>query len=343
MSPTALQIPELSMETKKMNKTDISANLNLENNITDSELEGLTEADFIPVYFNKKGEQIKRVSIGFWQDVSRRFKKSKRAIFFSGVLCFIVILCILGPVIAPSPNAAGNLKEKNLPPSLKFWFGTDELGRDLFTRVCRGGRVSLFIAIMGSVADICTGLLYGGICAYAGGRTDTVMMRIIEILSSIPYLIIAVLVSLICGKGIFSMIVAMTITGWCFTARLVRGQVLQIKNQDFVLAARALGTSSLKIIIKHLLPNTVSIMIIAMTFNIPSFIFGEAFLSYIGLGIQPPYTSWGVLASNAQKTMLFFPYQLFFPALFISLTILSLQIIGDALRDAMDPHLRRNK
>ena len=137
------------------------------------------------------------------------------------------------------------------------------------------------------------------------------------------------------------MIIAMTITGWCFTARLVRGQVMQIKNQDFVLAARALGTQPFKIILKHLLPNTFNVMIIALTFNIPSFIFGEAFLSYIGLGIQPPYTSWGLLAAGAQKNMFFFPYQLFFPALFISLTILSLQIIGDALRDAMDPHLRR--
>lgn len=303
----------------------------------------LSPSDFEPAIRTKKKLQTTRVSIGFWEDVRRRFKKSKRAIFSCAVLGLIILICSFGPILSSRPADDGTLKEKNLSPSFSHFFGTDELGRDIFTRVCKGGQVSLIIAIIGAAIDMSMGLIYGGISAYAGGRTDTIMMRIVEILSSIPYLITAILISLIFGKGIFSIIIAMTITGWCFTARLVRGQVLQIKNQDFILAAQALGTGSFKIIIKHLLPNTVSIMIIALTFDIPSFIFGEAFLSYIGLGIQPPYTSWGVLASEAQKTMLFYPYQLFFPALFISLTILSLQIIGDALRDAMDPHLRKYK
>lgn len=303
----------------------------------------LSPSDFEPVLRTKKTLQTTRVSIGFWEDVRRRFKKSKRALFSCAVLGLIILICSFGPILSGRSIDDGNLKEKNLSPSFSHFFGTDELGRDIFTRVCKGGRVSLIIAIIGAAIDMSIGLIYGGISAYSGGRVDTVMMRIVEILSSIPYLITAILISLIFGKGIFSIIIAMTITGWCFTARLVRGQVLQIKNQDFILAAQALGTGSFKIIIKHLLPNTVSIMIIALTFDIPSFIFGEAFLSYIGLGIQPPYTSWGVLASEAQKTMLFYPYQLFFPALFISLTILSLQIIGDALRDAMDPYLRKYK
>ena len=303
----------------------------------------LNPSDFEPVIRTKKTLQTTRVSIGFWEDVRRRFKKSKRALFSCAVLGLIILICSFGPILSGRSIDDGNLKEKNLSPSFSHFFGTDELGRDIFTRVCKGGQVSLIIAIIGAAIDMSIGLIYGGLSAYSGGRTDTIMMRIVEIFSSIPYLITAILISLIFGKGIFSIIIAMTITGWCFTARLVRGQVLQIKNQDFILAAQALGTGSFKIIIKHLLPNTVSIMIIALTFDIPSFIFGEAFLSYIGLGIQPPYTSWGVLASEAQKTMLFYPYQLFFPALFISLTILSLQIIGDALRDAMDPHLRKYK
>ncbi len=302
-----------------------------------------TTDDFEPFVCEREDIQNSKASIGFWEDVFRRLKKSKRALFSFVVLNLIVLLCLIGPLISGYDGLTGNLEIKNLSPSSQFWFGTDELGRDLFTRVCRGGRTSLFIAIIGALIDMSIGLIYGGISAYAGGKVDTLMMRIIEILSSIPYLIVTVLVSLIFGKGLFSIIVAMSITGWCFTARLVRGQILQIKNQDFVLAAQALGTSSFKIILKHLLPNTISVMIIALTFNIPSFIFGEAFLSYIGLGIQPPHTSWGVLASEAQKTMLFYPYQLLFPALFISLTILSLQIVGDALRDAMDPHLRRQK
>ncbi|EMB25886.1 ABC transporter permease [Treponema denticola] len=303
----------------------------------------LNPSDFEPVIRTKKALQTTRASMGFWEDVRRRFKKSKRALFSCAVLGLIILICSFGPILSGRSIDDGNLKEKNLSPSFSHFFGTDELGRDIFTRVCKGGRVSLIIAIVGAAIDMSIGLIYGGLSAYSGGRTDTIMMRIVEIFSSIPYLITAILISLIFGKGIFSIIIAMTITGWCFTARLVRGQVLQIKNQDFILAAQALGTGSFKIIIKHLLPNTVSIMIIALTFDIPSFIFGEAFLSYIGLGIQPPYTSWGVLASEAQKTMLFYPYQLFFPALFISLTILSLQIIGDALRDAMDPHLRKYK
>ncbi|MEL3912052.1 ABC transporter permease [Treponema pedis] len=305
--------------------------------------EEFSTADFEFVTPRKKEIQSERISIGFWEDVRRRFKRSKRALFSCAVLGLIVLLCLAGPSISGYSVNEGNLKNKNLSPSLQFWFGTDELGRDLFTRICAGGRISLFIAVIGATIDMTIGLIYGGISAYAGGKTDIIMMRIVEILSSIPYLIVSVLISLVFGKGIISIILAMTITGWCFTARLVRGQVLQIKNQDFVLAAKALGTSSFKIIIKHLLPNTISIMIVAVTFNIPSFIFGEAFLSYIGLGIQPPHTSWGVLASNAKNSMLFYPYQLFFPGLFISLTILSLQIIGDALRDAMDPHLRKYK
>ncbi|UTC66502.1 MULTISPECIES: ABC transporter permease [unclassified Treponema] len=319
-----------------MNKIDSDCN----NQIKELDLK---PEDFIPVNRTKKTLQTTRVSIGFWEDVRRRFKKSKRALFSCIVLGLIILVCTFGPILSGYPDDEGNLKEKNMSPSSSHFFGTDELGRDIFTRVCKGGRASLLIAIIGTAIDISIGLIYGGISAYTGGKTDTVMMRIVEILSSVPYLITAILISLIFGKGIFSIIIAMTITGWCFTARLVRGQILQLKNQDFVLAAKALGTSPFKIIVKHLLPNTVSVMIIALTFDIPSFIFGEAFLSYIGLGIQPPYTSWGLLASEAQKTMLFYPYQLFFPALFISLTILSLQIIGDALRDAMDPHLRKNK
>ncbi len=302
-----------------------------------------TPDDFEPFVCEMEDIQNSKAGIGFWEDVFRRLKKSKRALFSFLVLNCIVLLCLIGPLISGYSGLNGDLALKNLRPSWQFWFGTDELGRDLFTRVCRGGRTSLFIAVIGALIDMSIGLIYGGISAYAGGKVDMLMMRIIEILSSIPYLIVTVLVSLIFGKGIFAIIIAMSFTGWCFTARLVRGQILQIKNQDFVLAAQALGTSSFKIILKHLLPNTISVMIIALTFNIPSFIFGEAFLSYIGLGIQPPHTSWGVLASEAQNTMLFYPYQLLFPALFISLTILSLQIVGDALRDAMDPHLRRNK
>ena len=197
----------------------------------------LSPSDFEPVLRTKKTLQTTRVSIGFWEDVRRRFKKSKRALFSCAVLGLIILICSFGPILSGRSIDDGNLKEKNLSPSFSHFFGTDELGRDIFTRVCKGGRVSLIIAIIGAAIDMGIGLIYGGLSAYTGGRVDTVMMRIVEILSSIPYLITAILISLIFGKGIFSIIIAMTITGWCFTARLVRGQVLQIKNQDFILAA----------------------------------------------------------------------------------------------------------
>ncbi len=204
-----------------------------------------------------------------------------------------------------------------------------------------GGRVSLTLGIVGALIDITVGLLYGGISSYFGGNIDNIMMRIVEILASIPYLVLVVLVSLVVGKGMGSLLIAMTLTGWCHMARLVRGQILQIKDQEYILAARALGTSPWKIIWKHLIPNTLGVMIVSVTFDIPSFIFGEAFLSFIGLGVQAPMTSWGALAAGAQQEMNFYPYQMFFPALLISLTMLSFQMLGDGLRDALDPKLRQ--
>ena len=221
------------------------------------------------------------------------------------------------------------------------WFGTDNLGRDVFSRVWAGGRVSIIIGIIGALIDTVVGSIYGGISGFYGGFVDDIMMRIVEILASIPYLVVVILVSLILSKGIIAIIIAMTITGWVGMARLVRGQLLQIKEQEYVLAAAALGANPSRIIAKHLLPNTIGIMIVAITFDIPAFIFGEAFLSYLGQGIQSPNTSWGALAAGAQPNLMFYPYQLFFPSLFISLTMLSFTLLGDGLRDALDPRLRQ--
>jgi len=301
-----------------------------------------TEDDFKKVdNDNLDKEKILRPSITYWQDAWRRLKQNKVAILAMIILTGIIIMCVVGPHLTQWEYEIGDVSQKNQPPSAEHWFGTDKLGRDIFTRIWVGGRVSIVIGIIGAFIDICIGLIYGGIAAYFGGIVDDIMMRIIEILSSIPYLVLVVLVSLIIGKGMVSLIVAMTLTGWCFTARLVRGQILQIKGQDYILAAQALGTSPFKIITKHLIPNTLGVIIVAITFDIPSFIFGEAFLSYIGLGIQSPMTSWGALASDAQQNMAFYPYQLFFPALMISLTMLSFQLLGDGLRDALDPKLRQ--
>ncbi len=288
---------------------------------------------------NKEFESM-RPSITYWQDAKRRLFKNKVAVFSLILLTLIILLCVFVPVFSPYEYEVGDLTIKNQRPSAEHWFGTDKLGRDIFTRVFIGGRVSLIVGFVGAFIDVAIGLTYGGISAYFGGKVDTIMMRIIEVLNSIPYLVQVILISLILGQGILPLIVAMTLTGWCFTARLVRGQILQIKSADYVLASKALGTSPAKIIAKHMIPNTIGVVIVAITFDIPSFIFGEAFLSYIGLGIQSPMTSWGSLASSAQTTMTFYPYQLFFPALLISLTMLSFQLLGDGLRDALDPSMR---
>ncbi len=289
---------------------------------------------------NADAEVILRPSMTFWQDAWRRLKQNKVAMGSMVMLVLICIMTVIGPWIAKYPYEAIS-DAINQGPSAEHWFGTDQIGRDTFARVWQGGRISMLIGIIGAIVDTVVGSIYGGISGYFGGIVDDIMMRIVEVLVSIPYLIVVILISLIVGKGVGALIIAMTITGWCYMARLVRGQLLQIKEQEYVLAATALGASPARIIGRHLIPNTLGIMIVAITFDIPGFIFGEAFLSYIGLGVQSPETSWGALASAAKEQLMFYPEQLLFPALFISLTMLSFQLLGDGLRDALDPKLRQ--
>ena len=286
-------------------------------------------------------DEILRPSMTYWQDAWRRLKQNKVATASLIVLILISFMTVIGQYINGIEFQLTNNDFVNVKPNLTHWFGTDNLGRDIFSRVWAGGRVSIIIGLVGAFIDTVVGSIYGGISGFFGGFVDDIMMRIVEILGSIPWLIIVILVSLIFKKGILAIIIAMTITGWVGMARLVRGQLLQIKEQEYVLAAAALGANPSRIIARHLLPNTLGIMIVAITFDIPSFIFGEAFLSYLGQGIQSPNTSWGALASAAQPNLMFYPYQLFFPSLFISLTMLSFTLLGDGLRDALDPRLRQ--
>ena len=297
--------------------------------------------DFAAASDQGEGDVILRPSLNYWQDAWRRLRKNPVAILAIVMLAALAVMCVVGPGMTGYDYDAVSLSEKNALPSSDHWFGTDKMGRDLFTRVWIGGRISMILGIAGAAIDMLIGVVYGGVAAYFGGKTDAIMMRIVEILASIPYLLLVVLVSLIVGKGVGSLLIAMCLTGWCHMARLVRGQVLQLKDQEYLLAAKALGTPWYKVIFRHLIPNTLGVVIVAVTFDVPSFIFGEAFLSYIGLGVQSPMTSWGSLASNAQQTMAFYPYQLFFPAFFIALTMLSFQLLGDGLRDALDPKLRQ--
>lgn len=292
---------------------------------------------------NSNSDEIVRPNLTFWQDAWRRLKKNKIAVFSMFLLILIALLSIIGPWLRPQFEInAVNQGTMNLKPNAEHWFGTDNLGRDLWVRTWYGTRVSILIGIAGAAMELIIGAIYGAVAAYFGGLVDDIMMRIIEILSSIPYLIVVLLIVIMFGnKGIAPLIIAMGITGWVGMARLVRGQILSIKEQEYVLAAKALGSKPLSIIWKHLLPNTVGVMIVDVTFAVPIYIFAEAFLSYIGLGVQSPNTSLGALCSSATSNIMFYPFQLFWPAFVISLIMLTFNLFGDGLNDALDPKQRQ--
>jgi oligopeptide transport system permease protein len=292
---------------------------------------------------NANSEEIVRPNISYWQDAWRRLKKNKVAIFSMFLLILVTILAIVGPLLRPQFAINDiNQNSMNIGSNSIHWFGTDNLGRDIWVRTWYGTRVSIIIGIVGAAMELVIGVIYGAVSAYFGGFVDDLMMRIVEILNSIPYLIMVLLIVLIFGnKGIAPLIIAMGITGWVNMARLVRGQVLAIKEQEYVLAAIALGTKSWKIILKHLLPNTVGVMIVDVTFAVPTYIFVEAFLSFIGLGVQSPNTSLGSLCSGATSNLMFYPFQLFWPSLVISMIMLTFNLFGDGLNDALDPKQRQ--
>jgi oligopeptide transport system permease protein len=291
---------------------------------------------------NLDAEGILRPSMTYWQDAWRRLKKNKVAMVSLVLLGLIILMTIIGPMISKFAYDATNNDMLNKKPNSTYWFGTDTLGRDLFARVWKGGRISIAIGIIGAIVDTVVGTIYGGISGYLGGIADDIMMRILEILMSIPYLVLVILIRVLMeGGGMAPLIIAMTITGWCYMARLIRGQLLQIKEQEYILAAKALGANPSRVIAKHLIPNTLGVMIVAITFDIPGFIFAEAFLSFLGIGVQSPMTSWGALAAAGQQNLMFYAYQLIFPAIAISLTMLSFNLLGDGLRDALDPKLRQ--
>ena len=287
-------------------------------------------------------ESFARKPVTYWGDAMRRFRQNKVAVFAFFLLCAMILMTVIVPMVSPYDYSKQDLPSRKQWPSAAHWFGTDDLGRDLFTRVGQGGRVSIAIGVIGSLVVAVIGCIYGGIAAYFGGWVDMLMMRIVEVLSSVPNLLVVIMLSIVLdSSSIPTLLFAMTITGWCPIARLVRSQMLQISRSEYVMAARVMGVSPLNIVVRHMIPNTISIIIVNITFRIPGFIFSEAFLSYVGLGVQPPNTSWGALASAGQNSILFYPYMMLFPSLFIALTMLCFTLMGDGLRDALDPKLRR--
>ncbi|WP_373315037.1 ABC transporter permease [Robertmurraya siralis] len=289
-----------------------------------------------------EAETVIRPSVSYWKDAWRRLLKNKLAMVGLVCLILLVFMAIFGPIISPHSATHQVLQQQNLPPSSEHWFGTDELGRDVFSRTWEGARISLFVGVVAALIDFIIGVTYGGIAGYKGGKIDHYMMRFVEILYGLPYLLVVILVSVVLEPGLFSIIFAISITGWVGMARMVRGQVLQIKNYEFVLASQTFGTKTSRIIRRNLLPNTMGPIIVQMTLTVPSAIFAEAFLSFLGIGIQPPLASWGSMASDALPVILSGDWwRLFFPAFFISLTMFSFNVLGDGLQDALDPKLRR--
>ena len=301
----------------------------------------ITKDLFVPLKAGAlDSEAIKRPSLSYWKDAARRFGKNPIAITAAILLVIIILLAIFAPIFSEYTYDQNNWAFSNNPPSAEHPFGTDNLGRDLWVRCWEGARVSLTIGVLVAFVNATIGILYGGISGFIGKGLDNVMMRICEVVGAVPQMLWVTILVIILKPGFMPIVIALSATGWIGMARLFRGQVFQIKELEFVMASKALGTNSIWIIFKHLVPNAMSPIITSMAFAIPGAIFAEAFLSYIGLGLPLPLASWGNLASNGANVFLTYPYQLIFPSLLICITMLSFTLIGDALRDALDPRMR---
>lgn len=297
---------------------------------------------FVKAYVDEsEKEHIARPNLTAFRDGWLRLKKNKAAVVCLFTLIAIGLLAILAPEFSKYSYKETNYDIIYQIPSMEHFFGTDQFGRDLWVRTWMGTRISLLIAFVAALLDLTLGVTYGAVSALAGGRVDAVMQRIIEVLVGIPHLIIVILLMMVMPAGIWTIVVALSITGWVNMARLVRGSILKLKNQEFVLAARVLGTSTTGIIWKHLIPNTVGVIVINAMFTIPSAIFTEAFLSFIGIGMQEPKASLGVLINNGYQVLRNFPHVLIFPAIVIVLIMVCFSILGDGLRDALDPRMRK--
>lgn len=333
--------------------------------------EAIPASDFIRSKNDlEKEPEMQRESKNFWQDAWAQLKRNKLAVVGMIGLIIIILLALIGPLLSSHDYAEQDVERRNLPAKIpvlnqipflpfdgegaqgvdaykeagvkeNFWFGTDQLGRDLWSRTWQGAQVSLFIGVVAALLDIFIGVVYGAISGFFGGRIDNVMQRIIEVVASIPTLIVVILFVLIFEPSIWTIILAMAITGWIGMSRVVRGEFLKLKNQEFVLASKTLGASKIKLIFKHILPNTLGVIVVTSMFTVPNAIFFEAFLSFIGIGVPAPRTSLGSLVNEGRAMLLIHPHELFIPALVLSLLILFFYLFSDGLRDAFDPKMRR--
>ncbi|HEX2180957.1 MAG TPA: ABC transporter permease [Rubrobacteraceae bacterium] len=289
-----------------------------------------------------EGERLAGPPIGFWKDSWIRLKKNRGALASLAILILLFALAfVIGPLLSQYSPYAQDMTRRYAGPSAAFWFGTDEFGRDMWTRVWAGTRVSLYIAFLAAFLDLFVGVTYGAVSGFLGGRVDNALQRMIEILVGIPSLVVAILAMVVFRPGIITISIAIGITGWVYMARIVRGRMLQLKEQEFALASRSLGASGYRLVRKHLLPNSLGPIIVNLMFTIPSAIFAEAFLSFIGLGIQVPDASLGSLISEGAGEIRFHPYLLWFPSVVFCLLMVCFNLLGDGLRDAFDPKMRK--
>ncbi len=301
---------------------------------------------FKPLRKQEFKAELIRPSTTYWQDAWRRLKQNKVAMGSLVLIFLILLLAIFGPIFSPYTYSEQDFSRKNQGPSAEHWFGTDGLGRDVFTRVLHGARISLSIGFVAALVAL-LGVFYGGVSGFAGGWVDNAMMRFVDIMYSIPFLLWVIIMMVFLKEimpknaGLIAMYIALALIYWLDMARIVRGQILALKEQEFVLAAHTIGAPRARILLRHLIPNSMGPIIVTATLAIPEAIFTEAFLSFIGLGVSAPRASWGMLASDALVSLKSYPHLLFFPAAAICITLLAFNFLGDGLRDALDPKMRK--
>ena len=298
--------------------------------------------DFLPLSEEEKSSaEVVRPSKTYWADVWSRLKEDRLAIFGLAVIVVVILFAVLAPILSRYEYDEMDFNFSNDPPTLTHFFGCDMFGRDLFVRVAYGARISLAVGFIASFISLFIGVIYGGVSGYRGGKFDDVMMRIVDVIYSVPAMIYVILLMVVVGPGLKSIFITLGISYWAGMARIVRAEVMRLKNEEFVLAARVLGASANRILLRHLIPNAMGPILVTLTFSIPSAIFTESFLSFVGLGVSAPMASWGMLCSDSVGALPIYPWQLFFPAGAISVTILAFNFLGDGLRDALDPRLRK--
>ena len=274
-----------------------------------------------------------------WQDAWRRFGRNKAAIASLVILALITAFVIVAPSLVPYGYADTDWSNMGIAPNAesKHYFGTDQLGRDLLVRTAVGGRISLMVGVAGAFVAVLVGTIYGALSGYLGGKVDMVLMRFLDVLNAFPFMFFVILLVTLFGRDIILIFVAIGLVSWLDVARIVRGQTLSLKNREFIEAAKVTGVSNTSIILRHIIPNTLGIVVVYASLIVPSMILFESFLSFLGLGVQEPMTSWGALLQEGAQTMRVAPWQLLVPSVFLVTTLFCFNFIGDGLRDALDP------